>query len=73
MVPEYPALHAQPVGTFGPLLLAGHATGLHVLLKKGAVSNGMTLPEWPDMQLQPATTLEPVERAGQGTIWQVLV
>lgn len=43
-MPKYRGLQVQPKGTLAPLLLVGHATAKHVLLKYGDDVVALTLP-----------------------------
>ena len=71
--PLKPALHVQPAGTLAPVLLAGQATAVQLLLKNGLVEVAATEPLKPLLQVHPNGTPVPVLLAGQVTALQVLV
>jgi len=71
MVPLYPALHVQLLGTSIPKLLGGHWTALAAPLKNGAPTMGVIPPLKPALVAQPVAILGPLVLAGQGTFSHV--
>ncbi len=72
-LPEYPALHMQPVGTLAPAEFTGQPTGVQVDVKKGELVVAVTEPEYPGAHVQPVGTDVPVELEGQLTATRPLI
>jgi hypothetical protein len=59
-----PALHVQPLGTFVPDELPGHATGWQEPEKNGELFVALMCPRKPALHVQPLGTFVPDEPVG---------